>query len=159
MPSAVLVLKGTKHYAAEAEYRLGRLLRGASVELVAEIGNVHDANAVAVHLSATDSMLGYLARDVAPQYRRRVLSDSVSSARVNNAERSSWRDGEPRLRVEILVTWRDETQSGKSPNPSRMPPGDLPSRPGVYAIVNDSIARSYIGSGAAPNSTGHVAQP
>jgi hypothetical protein len=148
MPTQILVLRGTKHYGAHAAHHAGRLIFGARVELVPEVGNPHDANAMYARLSATGQKLGYINRDIVVRYRHLVLKGAVRAASIHEAEWKKWSDGTPRLRVSIAVVYEDAaTAKGTSSGiRNSSVPNDVDAVPGVYAIVNDRVSRSYIGA-------------
>ena len=148
MPIARVVLKGTRHYCAPSAARRGDLLPGARLALIAEVGNLYDANAVEVRLAKTDEKLGYLSRQIAPRYRHRIQSGSIIHAKIAEFEMVQGHDGQQKLRIEIYIEYQ-ESKRDEHPSGYRTPSSNneqLPSGPGVYAIVNDVSQRSYIGS-------------
>jgi hypothetical protein len=147
MPIARVVLKGTRHYCASSAARRGDLRAGARLTLIAEVGNPYDANAVEVRLAATNEKLGYLSRQIAPRYRQRIQSGSISDAKIVDADMARGPDGLPRLRLEIFIEYQDPKVDAR-PVLSKpiLSNKEIPSSPGVYALINDSTHRSYIGS-------------
>lgn len=148
MPTATIVLKGTRHYGASLAERSGALRPGAPVELVPEPDNPHDRDAVMVRLRAGNAELGYVSREAAPKYRQLVLAGAVDRAVVKEAGWRQWADGTPRLRIALTIAYRD-LGTHSSPSQGGQPRSggeDLPAAPGVYAIVNDAERRKYIGS-------------
>lgn len=150
MPTATIVLKGTTHYGAAAAERSGTLRPGALLELVPEPDNPHDCDAVMVRLRAGNVKLGYVSQEAAPKYRRLVLAGALDRAVVTEAAWGVWAGGTSRLRIAVAIGYRDlqEHSSPSRGGPKNNGGDDLPSRPGVYAIINDARGRSYIGSSA-----------
>ena len=148
MPIARVVLKGTRHYCASSASRRGDLRAGARLVLIAEVGNLYDANAVEVRLALTDEKLGYLSRQIAPRYRQRVQAGSITDTKIVSAEMVRDRDGQQQMRIEISVAHQgSETDAHASGYPApRLNADQLPNGPGVYALINDVVQRSYIGS-------------
>lgn len=150
MPIARVVLKGTRHYCAASAARRGDLRPGARLVLVAEVGNCHDASAVEVRLMVTDEKLGYLSRQIAPRYRQRIQSGSITDTKIVSAETVQDFDGNKQIRIEISVTYQESENNTYSTvskfSSPRLGVDQLPSAPGVYVIINDFERRSYIGS-------------
>jgi hypothetical protein len=148
MPIVLASLKGTRYYAAPKVANRGDLHAGAQLELIAEIGNSSDPNAVVVQLKETRERLGYLSRKIAPQYRRLIQLGAISEVKIFSAEWGLSFDGHRQLKIKILIEhgnlekpkFTDRKKSGY------LGSGEIPALPGVYMIKNDFTQRSYIGS-------------
>jgi group I intron endonuclease len=126
----------------------GDLRAGAQLELIAEVGNPSDENAVEVQLKETHERLGYLSRKIAPRYRKLIQLGSISEVKLFNAEWYRSFDGKQQLSVKILI-YHDDLRKKESNNKNKsgyLGSGEIPALPGVYMITNDITQRSYIGS-------------
>ena len=132
--TAVIRVKGTRHYNADAVFNASKLKPGAPTELRPEPNNRFDPNAVEVLLNHTDK-LGHISKDIAPKYQKLCFGGSILAATLESADKTS--DYSIRgLDVRVKITYLSSTV-----NIDR----ELPTSPGVYEI-SLGLGRAYIGS-------------
>lgn len=140
---ADLTLKGTHYYEAETLYRTNQIQVGSSVYLQHEPKNPYDHNAVAVKVTDTHAMLGYLPKELAQKYVSLIEKKRLDSSKILNIT-----DNRSHVNIIVRVTYRSfvEDQAKKHTSGFWVSMSLLPSVAGVYAIQNKTSERIYIGS-------------